>query len=328
VALALWIAARPPRSRAATAAWVLLCIGWALGRAPPPPGALRISFLDIGQGDAVLVELPDGAAWLVDAGGAASARDATAAVAPGRTIRRALAAYGHARVDLAIVSHPHPDHYLGLAGLGVPIGELWIAREVEPRPEPPRPYDAAGAEVAAPLPRFDDVLADLRARGTRVAHPPLGAARWQAGVELVVWGPRYQPIAGGRILAAADPVRSVNDNSLVVELRYRGRSILLLGDREAEGEALLAEAGLPRVDVVKVAHHGSPTSSTAPLVAAARPALAVISCGRANRFGFPAPAVVERWRAAGADVARTDPDGTITVTVDARGALHVDRFAR
>jgi competence protein ComEC len=123
-------------------------------------------------------------------------------------------------------------------------------------------------------------------------------------------------------------VRSVNDNSLVVELRYRGRSILLLGDLEAEGEALLAEAGLPRVDVVKVAHHGSPTSSTAPLVAAARPARAVISCGRANRFGFPAPAVVERWRAAGADVARTDTDGTITVTVDARGALHVDRFAR
>ncbi|HSK03365.1 MAG TPA: ComEC/Rec2 family competence protein, partial [Kofleriaceae bacterium] len=329
VALSLWIAGRP-RSRAAAVAWALLCVGWALGREPPPPGALRVSFLDIGQGDATVVELPDGAVWLVDAGGVPSARDAAAAVAPGRTIRRTLAAYGHARVDLAIVSHPHPDHYLGLAGLEVPIGELWLARELEPPPEPPRPYasdgDAAGAVAVAPLPRFDDVLADLRARGTRLVHPPLGAARRQAGVELVVWGPRYQAVAGGPILAAADPVRSVNDNSLVVELRYRGRSILLLGDLEAEGEALLAEAGPPRADVVKVAHHGSPTSSTAPLVAAARPALAVISCGRANRFGFPAPAVVARGRAAGADVARTDTDGTITVTVDARGALHVDRF--
>lgn len=331
VALSLWIAARPPRSRAATVAWIALCVGWALGREPPPPGALRVSFLDVGQGDAILVELPDGGVWLVDAGGAANARDAAAAAAPGRTIRRTLAAYGHARVDLAIVSHPHPDHYLGLAGLGVPISELWTVRELEPRPEPPRPYAAtaaAGVAAAAPLPRLDDVLAELRARGTRVVHPPLGAARARAGVELVVWGPRYQATAGGPILAAADPVRSVNDNSLVAELRYRGRSILLLGDLEAEGEALLAAAGLPRADVVKVAHHGSPTSSTAPLVAAARPALAVISCGRANRFGFPSPAVVERWRAAGADVARTDTDGTITVTIDARGALHVDRFAR
>jgi competence protein ComEC len=333
VALSLGIAARPPRSRVAAVAWIALCVGWALGRTPPPPGALRVSFLDIGQGDAVVVELPDGAVWLVDAGGVPSARDAAAAVAPGRTIRRTLAAYGHARVDLAIVSHPHPDHYLGLAGLGVPIRELWIARELEPPPEPPRAYadpdaGAGGAATSAALPRFDDVLADLRAGGTRVAHPPLGAARAQAGVELVVWGPRYQAVAGGPIVAAADPVRSVNDNSLVVELRYRGRSILLLGDLEAEGEALLAEAGPPRADVVKVAHHGSPTSSTETLVAAVRPALAVISCGRANRFGFPSPAVVARWRAAGADVARTDTDGTITVTIDARGALHVDRFAR
>lgn len=326
VALSLWLCARPLRTRAAAVAWAALCAGWALGRSPPPAGALRVSFLDVGQGDAALVELPDGAVWLIDAGGLASARDAAAAAAPGRTIRRALAAYGHARVDLAIVSHPHPDHYLGLAGLGVPVRELWTAREPEPVPEPPRPYGGDGAGAA--LPRFDDVLAELRARGTRIAHPPLGVARAQAGVELVVWGPRYQPIAGGPILSAADPVRSINDNSLVVELRYRGRSILFLGDLEAEGEALLAGAGLARVDVVKVAHHGSPTSSTPPLVDAARPALAVISCGRANPFGFPAAAVLARWRAAGAEIARVDADGAITVTIDADGGLGVDRFAR
>jgi competence protein ComEC len=331
VALSLWLAARPRRGLAAALGWAALCAGWALGRTPPPPGALRVSFLDVGQGDAALVELPDGAVWLVDAGGLAGARDAAAGAAPGRVIRRALAAYGHARVDLAIVSHPHPDHYLGLGALGVPVGEVWAAREPEPPPLPPdRPRTETEDDA---LPRWSDVLAGLRARGTRVAHPPLGVARAQAGAELVVWGPRYQPVAGGPVAAAADPVRTVNDNSLVVELRYRGRSILFLGDLEAEGEALLAEAGLPRADVVKVAHHGSPTSSTAPLVAAtagaaARPALAVISCGRANRFGFPSPDVVERWRAAGADVARTDTDGTITVTIDANGRLAVDRFVR
>ncbi len=322
VALSLWLAARPRRTRAAAIAWVALCAGWALGRTPPPPGALRVSFLDVGQGDAALVELPDGAVWLIDAGGRPNARDAAAAAAPGLAIRRTLAAYGHARVDLAIVSHPHPDHYLGLGALGVPVGELWTVREDEPPvwPEHARPPGAP--------PSFEGVLAGLRARGTRVTHPPLGVARAQAGVELVVWGPRYQPIAGGPIASAADPVRSVNDNSLVVELRYRGRAILFLGDLEAEGEALLAEAGLAPVDVVKVAHHGSPTSSTAPLIAAARPRLAVISCGRANRFGFPAAEVLERWRAAGAEVARTDLDGAITVTIADDGRLEIDRWAR
>ena len=90
----------------------------------------------------------------------------------------------------------------------------------------------------------------------------------------------------------------------------------------------MVAAGLGAADVVKVPHHGSPTSSTPRFVSATHPGLAVISCGAANAFGFPAPGVVERWRAAGAEVARTDRDGAITVTIDAGGALAVDRFAR
>jgi competence protein ComEC len=122
-------------------------------------------------------------------------------------------------------------------------------------------------------------------------------------------------------------VRSVNDNSLVVEVRYRGRSILFAGDLEEEGESALVADGIEPVDVVKVAHHGSPTSSTAAFVAATHPKLAVISCGRANHFGFPSTAVVERWRAIGAEVVRTDLDGAITVRVDAAGGLSIERFA-
>jgi competence protein ComEC len=143
-----------------------------------------------------------------------------------------------------------------------------------------------------------------------------------------VWAPRYQPEAGAPVACAADPVRTVNDNSLVVALRYRGRTLVFTGDIEAEGEDAVVAAGLGAADVVKVPHHGSPTSSTAGLVAATHPALAVISCGAANAFGFPSPAVVERWRAAGADIARTDRDGAVTVTVDAGGGLAVERFAR
>jgi len=292
VALAVWLSSRAVRDRRDVVAWLAVCVLWLLARDPPPPGALRVTFLDVGQGDAAIVELPDGAVWLVDAGGLPNARDPSA---PGRTLDRVLAAYGHTRVDLAILSHPHPDHYLGFAAMQTPIVERWSAQELE------RPGQFAAW-----------------------THPPLGARR-EGDVTLEVLAPRYTD--GPAVREAADPVRSVNDNSLVVMLRYRGRTIVFTGDIEAEGEDALVAGGLGHVDVVKVPHHGSPTSSTAPFVAATHPTLAVISCGRGNHFGFPSPAVIARWRAAGADVARTDEDGAVTLTIDATGGMSVSRFA-
>lgn len=324
VVISLWRAARPAAGRLAherlrQLAWLALCAGWALGRAPPPPDALRVTFLDVGQGDAALLELPDGAVWLIDAGGNPGAAELLQGAATGRAIDRVLAAYDHARIDLAILSHPHPDHYLGLAGIAAPIDELWSADEgalAEPR----------GTRVAPGLPGFATIAAALAARGTKLQHPPLGLARRQGGVELTVWAPRYQAAPHAPPRCAADPVRTVNDNSLVVSVHYAGRTLLFAGDVEAEGEDELVAAGLGGVDVVKVAHHGSPTSSSERFVAATRPRLAVISCGPANRFGFPAAAVVERWRAAGAEVARTDTRGAITVTIDDTGRLGVAHF--
>ena len=74
-----------------------------------------MTYLDVGQGDAAIVELPGGDVWLVDAGGNAGAGTLAAASAPGTAINRTLAVYGHTSIDRAILSHPHPDHYLGLA---------------------------------------------------------------------------------------------------------------------------------------------------------------------------------------------------------------------
>jgi competence protein ComEC len=331
VALSLWIATRTGRSaRAMAIAWLALCLGWTLGRTPPPAGALRVTFLDVGQGDAALIELPDGAVWLVDAGGQPNARDLAQAAAPGRAIERVLAAYDHARIDLAILSHPHPDHYLGLAAIEAPIDELWTADERDGngvRSRDPAMPPGRFPPTTPPVPGFPAIAAALAAHGTRLVHPPLGVARRAGDVELVVWAPRYRPTAEAPASCAADPVRTVNDNSLVIALGYRGRTILFAGDVEAEGEAELVAAGLGHADVVKVPHHGSPTSSTARFAAATHPDLAVISCGRGNSFGFPSPDVVARWRAAGAGVARTDTDGAITVTIDAAGELAIDRFA-
>lgn len=283
--------------------WIVLCVVWSLARSPAPLGALRVTFLDVGQGDAALVELPDGGVWLVDAGGHASAGSLARASETGAIVERALAVAGHGRVDLAIVSHPHPDHYSGLAGMRTPIAELWSAAEPE------------GGTGRA----FERVAAMLLARGTRWVHPPLGIAIERAGVQLVVWAPRYEGA-----IAASDPVRTVNDNSLVVELRFAGRSIVFAGDLELEGEELVVGAGIGHADVVKVAHHGSPTSSSEAFVARTAPEVAVISCGRGNAFGFPSPDVVARWRAVGAEVRRTD-SGAVTVVVDSAGALAIDR---
>ncbi len=329
VALSIALAVRRSATRLDAALWLALCVAWASARTPPPAGALRVTFFDVGQGDAALVELPDGATWLVDAGGNASARELRSASATGAAIAGALGVYGHTAIDLAIVSHPHPDHYLGFAALAgvVPIRELWAAAEPGPEPEPdldPRPIRSPSSA----LPTFAAITSQLVAAGTVVVHPPLGVARSEAGVTLEVWGPRVAASDDPTTpIEAIDPVRSVNDNSLVVVVRYRGRALLFAGDLEAEGEAALVAAGLGHVDVVKVPHHGSPTSSSPGLVAATAPELAVISCGVANQFHFPSPAVVDRWHTIGARVERTDVAGAVTVTVGDDGELAIERFA-
>jgi competence protein ComEC len=115
---------------------------------------------------------------------------------------------------------------------------------------------------------------------------------------------------------------SVNDASIVLEVGWAGRRILLTGDIEHAGErALVAGGGLRAADVLKVAHHGSRTSSTPAFVRAARPAVAVVSVGAENRYGHPAPEVETRWRGAGACVLRTDVCGAVSVSVGADGSI-------
>jgi competence protein ComEC len=118
-----------------------------------------------------------------------------------------------------------------------------------------------------------------------------------------------------------------NDDSLVIELRYGQVSILLTGDigREVE-QALIPTLDLLPIVVLKSPHHGSGTSSSDEFVRAVKPAVVLISCGRANPYGHPLPHVLDRYRAVGADVYRTDRDGQIEVTTDGR-ALTIGTFA-
>jgi competence protein ComEC len=307
LALAVWalLAGRAARLGVAAALVVATSFVWTMWVAPALRSDARVTFLDVGQGNAAVIEAPAGATWLVDAGGRLFGTPATPGDPsdPGQAVVRFLQSRRARRLELVVVSHPHPDHFGGLAAVAAAftIDEVWISGD--------DPGD----------PRWAVLLADLAARGVRVRRPA-------AGTEARAGAARLAVLSG-----AADPDRGVNDNSLVVALSIAGRRVLFPGDLEAAGEAALVRtvpAAALASDVVLVPHHGSRTSSSAPLVAATHPRLAVVSCGADNRFGFPALAVVRAWRAAGAAIARTDELGAITVTLGAGDELAWTSYAR
>ena len=159
--------------------------------------------------------------------------------------------------------------------------------------------------------RRERVPIELVGRGDRLKF---GAATID-----VLWPPR----AGADAQALSE-----NNDSLVLRVRYGSRAFLLTGDIERDAEfALLSAQDDLRSDVVKVAHHGSRTSSTEPFVAAVRPAVAVISVGHTSPFGHPDKNVVARWRATGAQVLQTGQRGTVTVSTDGND-LRVETYAR
>ncbi len=254
----------------------------------------RVTFLDVGQGDAALVELPGAREILIDAGGLPG----TALDVGEREVAPYLKARGVGPIEIVVLSHPHPDHFGGLpAVLGRhPVRDLW---------------DNGQGEAEGLDPVHAAILRRVRGRGARVLGPAdlCGRPRFIGGARLDVLGP----------CPAHDTGWGPNDNSLVVRLEVGDVRFLFPGDVEAAGESWL-QARDVRADVVKVPHHGSRTSSGPALVSAAGAHVAVISSGRRNRFGHPAPEVVRRWEGAGTTVLRTDRQGAVVVETDGRTA--------
>jgi competence protein ComEC len=248
-----------------------------------PRSALRATFLDVAQGDSAILDLPDGTAIAIDGGGlVGSPVDiGTRVLAPVLRMRR--------RSDLrfVVLSHPHPDHFGGLAtGLhGVRVGALWDTGQGE--------REGTGGGYAALL-RDSKIV--LRPRELCGSHAIGGAT-------IEVLAPCPDP----------SPVRSPNDNSLVLRITYGARAFLFMGDAEHEEEADLVRGNL-RADVLKVGHHGSRTSTSPALLDAVRPKFAVISCGVRNRFGHPAPVTLASL--AGIQTFRTDQIGAVVAWTD------------
>ncbi len=268
------------------------------------PEGLRVTFLPVGQGDAAVLELPDGSVFVVDGGGRVpldptldAAGKAAVLAEPGlRVVVPYLARRGIKRVDVLVLSHAHPDHAGGLRAVvdGVPVGELWWAGE---------------ATGVGPLvrPLLDGVRA---ARST----PALLGRHTRGDVVIDVLAPA--PVEG----TATYPELHANDNSLVLRFCLGATCVLLPGDLERYGEELLLSAAGERVAaaLVKAPHHGSSTSSTPAFVAATGARDVVFCTGRDNQFRFPSPAVIERWRAAGARTWDTAQHGETTFVLDGR----------
>jgi competence protein ComEC len=260
--------------------------------------ALRVTFLDVGQGDATLVEGPGGFVALVDGGGRYDNSFDTGA----RVVEPVLRARGISRLDLVVLSHPHPDHINGLFRIltRFPTAAFWQNGD-----------DGRN-------PAYHDLVRLARERSVPMPRPTSIENHGMTMEALSPWSDGGVGVPAGL---------EANDASLVIRVVYAGRQILLTGDIGDEGEAEIIErrkAGTQlRSEVLKVPHHGSRYASSEWLIHAVAPVLAVVSAGRYNRFGLPSPVTLGRYLRQGAEVLRTDRDGAVALTVDAVGQLTV-----
>ncbi|MGH9158632.1 MAG: DNA internalization-related competence protein ComEC/Rec2 [Vicinamibacteraceae bacterium] len=250
---------------------------------------LTVTFLDVGQGDATLLQLPDGATVLTDAGG--TQFDAAFDVGD-RVVSRALWALGLRRLDRMGITHGDADHVAG-----API----VAQRFHPRVfwEGVPVAGHRTLELLKRVARGDD------ARWWRLRR---GEVITRGVVSFVVLHPRETDW---------ERPRARNNDSLVLDVRYGDVSFLLAGDIERETEEeVSAHVASSRLRVLKAAHHGSRTSTTARFLEAVRPQVVVLSCGRENRYGHPAAEVVARIEQTGASILRTDRDGAIQLATN------------
>lgn len=265
------------------------------------PG-LHVSFIDVGQGDSTLIELPyRQAVYLIDTGGVLrfegeAFQESGRPFEVGRqTVVPYLKGRGISDVDLLILSHPDADHAEG-------ADEVFEELDVE------RLHITPGSETAA-------LMAELSASAKEAGvETPKSGARWLAG------NTRFH------YLSPEDEVYEGNDDSLVLLMDHQGQRFLFTGDLENEGESGVIERygqQLAGITVLKVGHHGSKTSSSQFFLEALRPEMSIVSAGADNRYGHPSPEVTERFRALGLPLLSTAEKGTIRMTVES-GKVYVE----
>jgi competence protein ComEC len=259
---------------------------------------LRLTMFDVGQGESILIETPAGRRMLVDAGGAPFGGSFDIGA---RVLAPALWARGIRRLDTLLVTHGDPDHLGGAADVLADFTprDLWLGISVpNHRPTEDLLDTATRLHIPVSLRQTGEIATEDDVR-IRVLHPP--PPDWERR-------------------------RVRNDDSVVIEIVYGDVAVLLTGDISAQVEReIIPDLTHAPVRVLKVAHHGSRTSSSLELLSAWRPQIALISAGRGNTFGHPAPEVLRRLAMIGSTVLRTDLHGQIRFETDGTHAT-INRF--
>jgi competence protein ComEC len=252
-----------------------------------PDGVVRVTVLDVGQGDGILVESGRGGRMVVDGG-----PDPTRLLV---ALDERLPPWDR-RIDILVLTHPHEDH---VAGLALVLQRYHVGRVYEPGMLGPGPGYRA----------WEDVFA--------AGGPPRG--RLFTGDRLALDQIRFRVLWPDALRVPERPPdggTSINNVSIVLLGEFGQHRFLLAGDVEEGVDPELVARGIPEVDLLKVAHHGSRTASTRPFLEAAHPRVAVVSAGAGNPYGHPAPSTIERLQEIAGHTYRTDTDGSVEVDFD------------
>lgn len=247
-------------------------------------GQLRVHFLDVGQGDCILIQTADGRNVLIDAG------DVDAADA----VTDYLLTNGVHRIDLLVITHPHSDH---IGGLPQVLEKFGVSEVLD-----------AGLPHGSLA--YKEVLSTIESRRIAYEKAVQGARVGVGRLTMeVLWPPTGYEVGEDML----------NNGSVVTRVQFGDVSFLFTGDIEKEAEGLLLASGQDlESTVLKVAHHSSDSSTSNEFLQVVKPVYAVISVGANNEYGHPAQSTVRRLSAIGAKVFRTDEHGTIVFTTDGR----------
>lgn len=263
---------------------VLNVLVWYAVDAENTRGKLKVSFFDVGQGDAIFIESPSGRQVVIDGGSDDKVL---------RELGKSMSFYDRT-IDIVVATHPDADHITGLVGI---LERFKVGAMLEPGVESDNILDDALRETA--VERGVEIIEARRGQTIDIG----------GGAKIFVLFPDRE----------ADGM-DTNTASIVLKLAYGETSFLLTGDSPKAVELYLAaidEEGLD-IDVLKAGHHGSDTSSSEPFVAFASPEFAVISAGKDNRYGHPKQSVLDTFRAASSTIVSTYEEGTVTFVSDGR----------